>query len=113
MNDAVRVARINARAHQNALLLEGLRDAAKNPIVQLLAGFAAVEFLARARLTIGGDRDTHPNSPLLSSEAAKALYVGVVGTVTFQQLAPSLPYLAQGGATMLTSLATALPAVLP
>jgi len=94
-----KVAKISAKKEISLARIELARDLAKNPILELVAGFVLVETLQRyptGRPIIGN----------LQGNALEGLFAGVV---TVQQLAPSLPYLTQAAGQLVGSLGKLAP----
>lgn len=85
MNDSLRIAKINARAMREKAELELMREIVKNPVIELIGAFVIVETLQR-----------YPASrPIIGNWQGNILEGSIGGIIGIQQLAPSLPYLAQ------------------
>src|SRR5487761_2114418 len=86
---ALRLAKLKARSEASQANIILAKELAKNPIVELLAGLTALELLHR-----------YPKgNPILDGGIIGGLKVdvmegGLFAVVAFQQLAPSMPYLA-------------------
>lgn len=105
MDKEIKIARIRAREAQWAAAMAAARELANNPVVELIGGMAAVEYLL----------NNPKNDPVLKFGAAKQaiLESAIVSAVVVQQLAPALPTLAQGTGNLLGTVGKLVPALAP
>jgi len=89
----LRVEKAKISQADRALALESLKTLLGNPVVELLIGWS---FLAYTK-SVPGEGFWSNYSELVADTAGATAITGVVGV---QQLAPSLPYLAQSGDLM-------------
>jgi len=101
INDAVKVAKINARSMRESKQMDLIKSLATNPVVELLVGIAAITYLNK-----GSQSWLESISGI--DLAAGSEYAGLIAIIGLQQLAPLAPAIAQGSG----GLAKMLPAVL-
>lgn len=81
----LRLRRSEMRAAREMQKVQLVSEFFRNPIVELIVGFAAVEMLQR-----------YPeHRPIIGPLAGTTLYAGIVSCVSYQQLQPALPYISQ------------------
>lgn len=97
MNDALRLARLHARAQHEHDLLELGKMVLSNPVGEILIGTTIIEMLYRAGFYNASQRDI----------GGKA----VIGAVVVQQLAPSIPALAGAASQIFSAGMKAIPAI--
>lgn len=92
MNDAVRIAKINAMADQVKSLTELSRELLKNPVIEFLGGMVLLALLERYPV----------KQPLLSGYIKETLAtVTLPGLIGTQQLAPFMPAIITSGSDLL------------
>jgi hypothetical protein len=82
ISDAVKVAKINARAIREAKQLDLVKTLATNPIVELLAGIVAISYLNK------GSQSWLESITGIDLRAGSE-YTGLVTIIALQQLGPS------------------------
>lgn len=97
MNDAVRIARIQAKSERDKQYLEMLKMALSNPVGEILIGTTIVELLYKSGFYNAAQRDI----------GGKA----IIGAVVVQQLAPSIPALAGAASQIFSAGVKAIPAI--
>lgn len=86
MNDAVKIAKIQAQRDKTIAAIGLVRDLVKNPIIEVVAGFVLVETLQR-----------YPkNRPIIGNIQGDIIEAGIGGLIMAQQMAPLVPYATQG-----------------
>lgn len=98
MNDSVKLARLELSREREKQAFEIAKLLLTNPAIELVLGFTLVE--------LGQRYPTH--KPLFTGVQGNLMQAGMAGIITAQQIAPLMPQIAAGGA----SLAKLLPAVL-
>lgn len=92
-SDAVRLARIEKSRAIDEARLRLAGDLLKNPVIELIGAFVLVEALQR----FPQDR------PIIGNLQGNLLEAALSGIIGIQQLAPSLPYIADAGSKVLES----------
>jgi hypothetical protein len=95
MNEAMKLAKLNYKREKELAQLQAIREISKtlmtNPIIELVGGFVLVETLQR-----------YPTSrPIIGNLQGNVIEAAIAGIVSVQQLAPSIPYIAQGTSDIL------------
>jgi hypothetical protein len=91
ISEAVKLARLQAKKERDLAEIGLLRDLVKNPVVELVGGYVLVEYLQR-----------HPTArPIIGNLQGNAIEAAFTAIIAVQQLAPSVPYLAQGASDVL------------
>lgn len=101
ISDAVKVAKINAKAVREAKQLDLVKVLATNPVIELIAGIAAITYLNK-----GSQSWLESISGI--DLAAGSEYAGLIAVIGLQQIAPLIPSIVQAGGEV----GKALPAVL-
>lgn len=98
MNDAVRVARINARAEQTRALTYLVKEAITNPVIEFIGGLALLAVMERYPV----------KQPLLDGYVKETLATTTLPVlIGAQQLAPFMPGLIAAGSDLVKSSAIA------
>jgi len=99
MNGEMQAAKILADKEYNLAKISLLKDLLKNPILEIVGGFVLVEVLQR-----------YPKDrPIIGNIQGNLIEAGLTGIITVQQLAPSLPYLAESSGSILQSVGKLAP----
>lgn len=94
MNEQVKLAKIQASAARRVAEYQLVSELIRNPIVEVVALYAAVEYLQK--------KGVIPNTAGTVAEG-----VGDIAII-YQQLAPSIPMIAQSAGTLIESVGGAL-----
>ena len=105
VSDAVKVARINARAIRQAKEMELAKAIITNPVLELIAGIAAITYLNK------GNRSWLESISGIDL-AAGGEYAGLVAVIGLQQIAPLIAASAGTQSDLAKSILPALPALL-
>lgn len=97
MDKDIKLAKIKKEQAENEAILATLKDIFSNPVVEVLAAIIALEQLQRHKY--------------LSKPEAVIIQTGVLGVITVQQLAPSIPALSQSAGNVIGSLGKLIPAL--
>lgn len=100
-SDALKIARLRARADRRAADVEMVKAFLGNPILELVGGFVLVEVLQR----------TPASRPIIGNVQGNLLQTAIIGGVSLQQLAPILPTLAQAGTDIMGAAGKLAPAL--
>lgn len=95
MSKETKVAEIKADSEMAIKLIDLAKEAMSNPVVEIILAYLVIEAAQRRGL--------------LPDVAGNVAEGGVLTAVAWQQIAPSVPYLVQGGTELLKSLASAAP----
>src|ERR1035437_3661239 len=97
-----RLARNAAKARQNELKMQLAIELIRNPVVELIAGIAAISYLNKGS---GSWLESVTGIDL----AAGGEYAGLVAIIGLQQIAPLIPTIAAAGVDALGAVAKAAP----
>lgn len=83
----VRLAEINADRDKRVAEIDLMAKVIANPVIELISGYVIVEYL-----------QSHPRvNPVIPNMAGTTVEGAIIASVLLQQLAPSIPMLAQAG----------------
>lgn len=99
MNETVKIAKLELQKARITAFTEVTKALLANPVVELVGAFALIEYLQR----------TPKNRPIIGNTQGNLMEAGISGIITVQQLAPSLPYLAQAGGDFLSAIGKLAP----
>ena len=101
ISDTVKIAKVKARAEKDIAQIGLVKELAKNPVIELLAGVAVITYLNK------GDKSWYQSLTGIDLKAGGE-FAGLIAVIGLQQIAPLAPSIAQGT----EGLSKALPGIL-
>lgn len=95
--------KLKAKIDQEKALVSEMTNLAKNPIVEYIAGMLFIMYLVRPTSDEDASILVKATKALLSAISAGSMGLNLTAIITAQQIAPSIPYLAQAGLQLIPS----------